>query len=559
MKMASPDQTESSPRHVGAPVEDNAPAVEPPAIEKAVADATASSELEEYLDFRQQRRNLIPRAALVGFLAGSVAIVFRALLAGGDSLRNGIIAWAQQAPAIGWIAPMLFSAAGAVAAVVLVRNYAPEASGSGIPHIEAVLHRLRDLNWRRVLPVKLVGGTLAIGAGLALGREGPTVQMGSSVGAAVAEWLHSSMRERLVLIAAGAGAGLAAAFNAPLAGLVFVLEEVQRDFRPVVFGAAFIAAAVADILARLVAGQFPVFTIPSYAVPPMTALPAFALLGVVAALFGIFFNRSLLYVLQQMATLSGRNALLVTAAIGATTGLIGWIAPGLIGGGHGLTEVALVGRVALGAIPLIFALRFGQTILSYGTGAPGGIFAPLLVLGALMGLAAGNLVHSVAPWAAPDPAVFAVIGMAAYFTAIVRAPLTGIVLIVEMTGNYNQMLPLLVACFCAYAVAESLHDIPIYEALLQRDLRRGGLEHEIRQPMVIEMVVEPEAPFVGRQIRQLGLPPGCIIVRCRQSGREWVPNAGTRLEPHMRVTAMIAPEAQQGLLALRHGCGIASH
>jgi CIC family chloride channel protein len=290
----------------------------------------------------------------------------------------------------------------------------------------------------------------------------------------------------------------------------------------------------------------------------MTALPAFAVLGVVAALLGIFFNRSLLFVLARMGKLSGRNVLLVTAAVGAATGLIGWFAPGMIGGGHGLTEIALVGRVAFGAIPLIFALRFVQTIFSYGTGAPGGIFAPLLVLGALLGLTVGNGVHAVAPWAAPDPAVFAVIGMAAYFTAIVRAPLTGIVLIVEMTGNYNQMLPLLVACFCAYAVAESLHDIPIYEALLQRDLRRGGVDHELHQPMVLELVIEPEAPFAGKQIRQLGLPPGCIIVRCRQSGREWVPNAGTRLEPHMRITAMIAPEAAQGLIALRHGCGLES-
>ncbi len=554
--MASPEKTELQQTAATMAADVDAPTVESPAIEEAVAEAAASSELEEYLDFNQQRRNLIPRAALVGLLAGGVAVLFRALLAGGDSLRNGLIAWAQQWPMIGWIAPVLFSAVGAVVAVWIVRRFAPEASGSGIPHIEAVLHRLRDLNWRRVLPVKLVGGTLAISAGLALGREGPTVQMGSSMGAAVAEWLHSSTRERLVLIAAGAGAGLAAAFNAPLAGLVFVLEEVQRDFRPVVFGAAFIAAAIADILARLASGQFPVFTVPSYPVPPMTALPAFALLGLLAGVFGVFFNRSLLATMNVFGRLSGRNMLWAVAAIGAATGLVGWFAPGLIGGGHGLTEVALVGRVALVTIPLIFIMRFAQTILSYSTGAAGGIFAPLLVLGALLGLATGNLVHEIAPTVAPDPAVFAVIGMAAYFTAIVRAPLTGIVLIVEMTGNYNQMLPLLVACFCAYAVAESMHDIPIYEALLQRDLRRGGIDHELHKPMVIELVVEPDAPFAGKQIRQLGLPPGCIIVRCRQSGREWVPNAATRMEPHMRITAMIAPEAALGLIALRHGCGM---
>ncbi|MEI7643056.1 MAG: H(+)/Cl(-) exchange transporter ClcA [Chloroflexales bacterium] len=528
----------------------------PPAPDTAsvAIQAEAQSELTEYLDITQQRRRLFPRAALVGLLAGAVAVIFRAVLAAGDTLRNGLISWAHQAPAIGWLAPMLFGAIGAALAVALVRGVAPEASGSGIPHVEAVLHRLRELNWRRVLPVKLIGGSIAIGAGLALGREGPTVQMGSSVGAAVAERLGSPTRERLTLIAAGAGAGLAAAFNAPLAGLVFVLEEVQRDFRPAVFGAAFIAAAIADILARLTAGQLPVFTIPSYPVPPLTALPAFALLGVAAGLFGVLFNRGLLGTLNLFGRLSPRIVVGAAALVGALAGLIGWFNPDIIGGGHGLSETALMGGVALAAIPLFFVVRFGLTLVSYGTGAPGGIFAPLLAIGALLGLAIGDMAHLVAPDAVPIPAVFAVVGMAAYFTAIVRAPLTGIVLIVEMTGNYNQMLPLLVACFCAYLVAEALRDLPIYEALLQRDLRRGGVAHALHAPMVLELEVEPGAPFAGQVIRHLGLPPGCIIVRCRDGGREWVPTADTPLEPHMRITVMIAPEAHDGPRILRHGC-----
>lgn len=516
--------------------------------------AEAAAELEEYLDASQQRRRLFPRAALVGLAAGLVAIVFRALLAAGDQLRNGLIAWSHGVPAIGWLAPMLLGATGATIAVLLVRGVAPEASGSGIPHIEAVLHRLRELRWQRVLPVKLVGGTIAIGAGLALGREGPTVQMGASVAAGIATWLRSPPRERLTLIAAGAGAGLAAAFNAPLAGLVFVLEEMQRDFRPAVFGAAFIAAALADILARLIAGQLPVFTIPSYPVPPLTALPAFVVLGVVTGLFGMLFNRGLLGGLVIFGRLQGRAVVVGAALVGAAAGLIGWFAPDLIGGGHGLTERALLGEVVLATVPLLFLLRFGLTLLSYGTGAPGGIFAPLLALGALIGLAIGDIAHTFAPAAVPQPAVFAVVGMAAYFTAIVRAPLTGIVLIVEMTGNYNQMLPLLVACFCAYIVAEGLRSLPIYEALLQRDLRRSNTAHVLHEPMVVDLTIESGAPFAGQAIRDLGLPPGCIIVRIQDGGRTWIPTAATRLDAHMRITALIAPEAAAGLRALRDGC-----
>jgi CIC family chloride channel protein len=514
----------------------------------------AESELAEYLDISQRRRRLFPRAALVGLLAGAVALLFRALLAWGDQLRNGLIAWSQQFPALGWIAPAGFGAGGATLAVLLVRRYAPEAAGSGIPHTKAVLYRLRDLPWQRVLPIKLVGGALALGSGLALGREGSTVQMGGAVGAAVAARLKSPIRERLTLIAAGAGAGLAAAFNAPLAGLVFVLEELQRDFRPGVFGAAFIAAAVADILARLVGGQLPVFAVPSYPVAPLAALPIFAALGALAGLLGILFNHGLLSALNRFGRLTERQRLGATACIGAGVGLSGWFAPALIGSGHALTEQVLVGELALTVIPLILVLRFGLTLASYGTGAPGGIFAPLLVIGALIGLGVGETAHALAPGVVPIPAAFAVVGMAAYFTAIVRAPLTGIVLIVEMTGNYNQMLPLLVACFAAYLVAEGLRQLPIYEALLQRDRQHSSHAHTFHEPTVLELTIEPGAPFVGRPIRDLGLPPGCIMVRCRDGAREWIPTADTRLDAHMQCTFVIAPEAAPALRLLREGC-----
>lgn len=526
----------------------------PQATDQLRARTEADTELTEYLGASQQRRRLFPRAALVGFLAGLVAIIFRGLLALGEQARDGLIAWSQHYPSVGWLAPMLFGATGAVLAVGITRRYAPEASGSGIPHIEAVLYRLRELRWRRIIPVKLVGGALALGSGLALGREGPTVQLGGAIGGAVAEWLRAPVRERMTLIAAGAGAGLAAAFNAPLAGLVFVLEEVRRDFRPMVFGAAFIAAAVADILSRLVAGQLPVFTIPDYAMPPLAALPAFAVLGCLAGGLGVLFNRGLLSTLNWFGSLRPGAILGSTAAIGAGAGLIGWYAPMLIGGGHTLTEHALVGEVALTLIPLFFLVRLLLTLLSYGTGAPGGIFAPLLALGALIGLGVGEVAHELTPTAVPEPAVFAVVGMAAYFTAIVRAPLTGIVLIVEMTGSYNQMLPLLVACLCAYMVAEALRELPVYEALLERDLHRNGITYALRDPMVLELEIKPGAPFVGRAIRDLGLAPGCIIVRCHDGAREWVPTAATRLEPHMRITVVLAPGADAQLHSLRSGC-----
>jgi chloride channel protein, CIC family len=527
--------------------------------------AAASQELpkatREFLQTQEQRRKVFARALLVGLLAGALAVAFRWALTGGDLVRAGLIAWAHRYPAWGWLLPVLFGAVGAGLAVRLVSTLAPEAAGSGIPHLKAVLYRLHSLRWRRILPIKFFGGVFAIGSGLALGREGPTVQMGGAVGAAVANWLKVTPRERQTLIAAGAGAGLAAAFNAPLAGLAFVLEELQRDFSPMIFSATFIASVTADVLTRSLTSQLPVFHVTTYPVPPLVTLPAFLILGLLTGLLGVAFNRSLLGFLEGFARLgtwlSWRGiwpARLAGACVGAVVGLIGWFAPNALSGGHELVEAVFVGQVVLSAIPLWFVLRFGLTMVSYGCGAPGGIFAPLLVLGALLGLAVGEVTHMVMPDAALHPAAFAVVGMAAYFAAIVRAPLTGIVLIVEMTNNYEQIVPLLVACFSAYAVADALGDLPIYEALLERDLRRDEATPELHGTLVLELGLQANSPFEGRYVRELGLPPGCILVTLKRGMHEHVPTAETRLEVGDRITAVVAPQAAAAVPLLRHGC-----
>ena len=515
-------------------------------------DELLKSEVQEYLYIRQQRRRLLPIAALVGLCAGIVAVLFRGALSGMDALRNSMLDKAHEIPIWGWIFPVLFGASGALFSFMLTKRYAPEAKGSGIPHLEAVLQRVRELNWQRVLPVKFIGGIAAIGSGLALGREGPTVQMGGAVGAAISQALNVSPRDRLTLISAGAGAGLAAAFNAPLSGLIFVLEEVQRDFRPIVFATAFLAAAVADVVARIGADPFPVFSINKYPTPPLEALPAFAVLGIIAGLLGVVFNKSLIISLDLYGRI--KNQGLAAAITGAVIGLIGWFAPTAIGSGHALAELTLTGKIALTTIPLWFVIRFLLTTSSYGSGVPGGIFAPLLVLGALIGLAVGEVTQMIAPSAVPLPAVFAVVGMAAYFTAIVRAPLTGVVLIIEMTGNYEQMLPLLISCFFAYATAEYLKDLPIYEVLFERDLIQGKDHLQSAQPIIMEFTVQEGSAFEGKAVSTLGLPAGCILVRCSNGKREWIPKANTHLEANTRITAVIEPEASHALTILRRGC-----
>lgn len=521
--------------------------------EKAVATPqVVRRELRDFLRAHEQRRRQLPRALLVGLFGGAVAVAFRSALAAADELRDQLIGFVHAHALYAALIPLAVGAAGAALAVYLVRRFAPETAGSGIPHVKAVLHGLRPMVWPRVLAVKFVGGVAGIGVGLALGREGPTIQMGAAVGQMVSGWFKCTPRERRTLIAAGSGAGLAAAFNAPLAGLVFVLEEVQRDFSPGVFTATLIACGVADLTTRLALGQLPVFPVQTAAIPPLSSLPFAVLVGAIAGLLGVVFNRGLLATLDLFER-ARWPAWVSAALVGMLVGGVAIVAPGVVGGGHRLVERMLTGELPLMALSGFFALRFVLTMLSYGCGAPGGIFAPLLVLGSALGLGIGELAERFVPDMAGQPAAFAAVGMAAYFTAIVRAPLTGIVLMVEMTGNYSLVLPLLLACLTAYGLADFLRDRPVYEALLERDLLRTQAAPALDGTLLVELTIDAGAPFEGKRVRELGLPPGAIIVTLRRELREEVPTADSELAAGDRITVVVAPQAAAALPLLQRG------
>jgi CIC family chloride channel protein len=417
-----------------------------------------------------RRRHVLLKAILVGLLAGAVGSAFRLALDRAEALRTALVTGLPRPAAL--VVAVVAGACGAALASWLVSRFAPHASGSGIPQLRAVLLRESEPEWRRLLPVKFASGLSAIGSGLALGREGPTIQMGGAVGAMLAQLLRvrAGEGERRALISAGAGAGLAAAFNAPLSGLVFVLEELHGRFTPALFVAAFLASLIADVVSRLLVGELPVFAVPSAAPPGVSSIPAAAILGVLAGLAGMAFNRSLLGALDLRERL-GVPLSWLAAVVGALAGLVAWWQPAVAGSGGALVRDVLAGRTAVGILLLLLAVRFALTILSYATGAAGGIFAPLLLLGAVGGLwCASSPAHGLLP-AGVAPQAWCVLGMGALFAAVVRAPLTGIVLMIELTGQYGFMLPLLVSCLLAYGVAEAAGNAPIYEALRRRAAR----------------------------------------------------------------------------------------
>jgi CIC family chloride channel protein len=520
-------------------------------------DRAVQREIRDYARVHERRRRQLPRSLLVGLISGLAAVAFRGALAGADAARGAIVAFVHAHLPWTLPVPLLLGAAGATVAIYLVRRFAPEAAGSGIPQVKATLYHLSTMEWRRVLPVKFAGGLLGIGSGLALGREGPTIQMGAAVGQMVSGWFSCTTRERRTLLAAGAGAGLAAAFNAPLAGLVFVLEEIQRDFSPAVFTATLIASGVADVTTRLLLGQMPVFAVQVGTIPPLGVLPFAFFLGLVTALLGVAFNRCLLAGLRLYDGVASSPAWVAGGLAGCAVGVVAIIAPDAVGSGHHLVERLLAGELPLATIAALLVVRFGLTISSYGCGAPGGIFAPLLVLGAGIGIVVGHLGQAVAPQWVGDAQLLPVVGMAAYFSAIVRAPLTAIVLMVEMTGNYSLVLPLLLACLTAYGIADLLGDRPVYEALLQRDLLRAGTKPALEGTLLVDFTIAPGAPFDGRTVRELGLPARAIIVTLRRGFREELPTADSLLNAGDQITVLIAPEAAGALALLRRGSGAA--
>jgi CIC family chloride channel protein len=309
--------------------------------------------------------------------------------------------------------------------------------------------------------------------------------MGASISHLLGKVFRRTWPDCRTLLAAGAGAGLATAFNAPIAGGIFVLEELLRRFDTRAAIATFGASTGAIAVGRVLLGEAPDFEVKPLSYPGFGPVPVFLALGALAGLLGVAYNRTLLGTLAAADRLRRWPVELRAAVVGAAVGLLAWFRPGLVGGGDEITQRALAGTEPLVLLSLVFLLRFGLGSVSYAALTPGGLFAPMLVLGAQSGLLFGTVCGHWFPAAAPNPTAFAVVGMAAFFTGVVRAPLTGIVLVIEMTASFTLLLPMLAACFAAMLVPTLLRDPPIYDSLRERTLQS-------QQPVPLQRKGHPE-------------------------------------------------------------------
>jgi CIC family chloride channel protein len=371
-------------------------------------------------------------------------------------------------------------ATGVLLAYLLTRYVAPEAAGSGVPEVEGALQGLRVVRWQRVLPVKFVGGLLALSTGLVAGREGPTIHMGAAIGAFLAERLRLGRSDLHTLLASGAAAGLAAAFNAPLAAVLFVIEETRKEFTYTFrsYVSVIAASAASAFGMELVGGTAPPLHIVTSALPLMM-LPVFMVLGAALGVLGMLFNRCLVLALDVRAAAFRRAPFVYAILVGAAVGVLAIVMPVAVGGGEGLIPGLALADLPLRVLFVIAVLRFVGTMASYPVGVPAGIFSPLLALATAVGLLAGTLLEvGLARASLPIPplltAGFAVAAMGGLFSGTIRAPLVGVVLVVELTGAYELILPIIVTCVTAHVVAQALGGRPIYEVLLERSLRLDG-------------------------------------------------------------------------------------
>lgn len=431
--------------------------------------------LELLVDKKRFSLRLLLEGLAVGLGAGISISIFRYLLAGSEILRPVIYHNLREALADGqwqWLALYILSFIIIAYLLKLIVAREPMCTGSGIPQIKGILQGDMSMRWFSVLWSKIIGGVLAIGAGMSLGREGPSVQIGACVGQGLSQTSRRTRFESRILMTAGAGAGLAAAFNAPLAGVIFGLEEMQKTISPALLLTGITASITAATVTEVVFGMSPVFSM-GYLLPlPLNLFDVLVVAGIVIGLLGRLFNIALAYSLNTYGRLglAGMKKPLVPLAL---AGILGFVLPEILGGGNLLVDSLVVTDYTIGFLCLLFVGKFLFTMICFGSGVPGGIFLPMLVLGAAGGAVLAKLLVLAGLLPAMYYADIIVFGMAAYFSSVVKSPVTGSILILEMTGSFQHMLALLVVSLTAYVISDLTGGRPVYDELLDRALGKS--------------------------------------------------------------------------------------
>src|SRR6202521_2037751 len=364
---------------------------------------------------------------------------------------------------------LLFPAVGSLGIGYLLYRYFPNARGSGVPQTKAALFAREGRITLRTVLGKFFCTSATLASGIPLGREGPSVQVGAGIGSVLGRLLGLRSEQVKNLIPVGAAAAIAAAFNTPLAAVVFSLEEIMGDLHAPVMGAVVLASATAWMVLRLFLGDHPLFKVPQYQLVSPAEFAVYAVLGVAGGVVSAAFTKLLLGMRARFLRFPQKTIWFQPVAGGLLVGVVGWFVPQVLGVGYGFVGEALNGRMAFQLMLLLVVLKLIALTTSYASGNAGGIFGPALFIGAMLGGTVGTVAHRLFPAYTATPGAYALVGMGALFAGIVRAPMTSVLMIFEMTQDYAVIVPLMIANLVSLFIASRLQHEPIYEALAVQD------------------------------------------------------------------------------------------
>ena len=460
---------------------------------------------------RYFRLRLCAGGVVTGVLAGVIISCFRLALTGAASLRanlqNLVFAGGYTLPAIA-----LFCGALLIAAALLawLAKAEPQAAGSGIPQVKGAVLGVFKLRWLRILLVKFAACALAIGSGLSLGRAGPSIQMGAMAGQGVSRLLARPRIEERYLISGGAAAGLAAVFNAPLAGVIFVLEEINHNFSGFLLFPVLSASVAATFTSRLILGRDTVFNFSGLPVLQYSDYWVILAAGIICGVLGALFNYGLLNATRLYKLLPNSSC---------------------------LQNFLLLTNTAFNSYPVTVLLMFLAakillTLFAFGRGLPGGAFIPTLVAGGVAGAVMAGLFSQAGLLSSAYKTNIVILSMAAFFTASVRTPITATVLVMEMTGSFLHLLPLALASLTAFATTEIWRAKPLYGELFMRLLKNTkALErnHAEQERSIMELTVDTGSTADGRLVREINWPRHSLLVDVKRGDEELIPEGNTRL------------------------------
>jgi CIC family chloride channel protein len=397
----------------------------------------------------------------VGVLAGLSAVLFTVAIERATRLLFGL----EPSTVRLLLVPVLMS----LVTGTLLAWVFPDVRGSGVPQTEAAYHLHGGVIPARVPLGKFITGVLCIASGHSMGREGPSVQIGAGLASVIGRWARVSPARIRDLVPVGAAGALAAAFNTPVAAVLFALEEIIGDMNAALIGSTVVASVASVVVERSILGNEPLFRVPEYHLQHPAELLAYAVLGIVGGTVSVLFCRGLLGLRRVFQALPPRTRI-VQPALGALfIGALLTVAPQVMGVGYDYVDQALNGGLVLKTMILLCALKLVATIVSYASGNAGGIFAPSLYIGAMAGGAIGTIVHYIAPFPTAEPGAYALVGMGTLFAGIIRAPMTSVFMIFEITQDYQILVPLMVANLLSFLISRRLQPIPVYHALLHQD------------------------------------------------------------------------------------------